>query len=103
MKIPKQRNRHCPKCNKHTPHKVIQSKARGRNQTHPLSKGSKKRVRLRGERRGTGNLGKYSKPPKPKMTGKKLSKKTDLRYQCGSCRKMSVQNSGIRAKKIEMV
>ncbi len=103
MKIPKQMNRHCPKCNKHTPHKVIQSKARGRNQKHPLSTGSKKRVRLRGERRGAGNLGKYSKPPKPKMTGKKLSKKTDFRYQCTVCNKMHVQKKGIRAKKIELV
>lgn len=96
-------NRHCPRCNKHTPHKVTQAKARGRNQKHPLSIGSKKRVRLRGQRRGVGNLGKYSKPPKPKMVGKKLTKKTDFRYQCGECKKMSVQSSGIRAKKIELI
>jgi len=103
MKVPKQVNRHCPYCNKHTSHKVIQSKNRGRNQSHPLSIGSKVRVRLRGERRGDGNLGKYSKPPKPKMTGKKQSKKSDFRYQCAECRKMHVQKRGIRAKKIEMV
>ncbi len=103
MKVPKQVNRHCPRCNKHTPHKVVQSKSRGRNQAHPLSTGAKVRVRRRGERRGDGNLGKYSKPPKPKMTGKKLSKKTDFRYQCTACKKMTVQRKGIRAKKIEMV
>lgn len=103
MKVPKQVNRHCPRCRKHTPHKVVQSKARGRNQAHPLSTGSKKRVRMRGERRGGGNLGKYSKPPKPKMTGKKLSRKTDLRYQCSECKKMHAQAAGIRAKKVEMV
>jgi len=103
MKVPKQVKRHCPYCNKHTSHKVIQSKARGRNQSHPLSTGSKKRVRLRGERRGSGNLGKYSKPPKPKMTGKKLSRKTDFRYQCSECKKMHMQKSGIRAKKVELV
>ncbi|RME31105.1 50S ribosomal protein L44e [Candidatus Woesearchaeota archaeon] len=103
MKVPKTMNRHCPRCRKHTAHKVIQSKARGRNQAHPLSTGSKKRVRLRGERRGAGNLGKYSKPPKPKMVGKKLSKKSDFRYQCSECKKMHVQRSGIRAKKIELV
>ncbi len=103
MKVPKQMNRHCPRCNKHTLHKVTQSKSRGRNQSHPLSIGSKVRVRLRGERRGSGNLGKYSKPPKPKMTGKKLSKKTDFRYQCTECKKMSVQKGGLRAKKVEFV
>ena len=103
MKFPKQMNRHCPRCNKHTVHKLTQSKNRGRNQANPLSIGSKSRVRRRGERRGTGNLGKYSKPPKPKMTGKKLSKKTDFRYQCSECKKMSVQKKGIRSKKIELV
>jgi len=103
MKVPKQVNRHCPRCNKHTVHKVMLSKSRGRSQTHPLSTGGTKRVRMRGQRRGHGNLGKYSKPPKPKMTGKKLSKKTDFRYQCSECKKMSVQRKGIRSKKIELI
>lgn len=103
MKVPKQMNRHCPHCNKHTAHKVIQGKSRGRNQTRPMSAGSKFKVRLRGERRGAGNLGKYSKPPKPKMVGKKLTKKTDFRYQCSECKKMHVQATGIRAKRVEMV
>ncbi len=103
MKVPKQINRHCPTCNKHTPHKVLQAKGRGRNQAHPLSSGSTKRVRMRGQRRGFGNKGKYSKPPKPKMTGKKLSRKTDFRYQCSVCKKMHAQKYGIRTKKVELV
>lgn len=103
MKIVKARNRHCPFCRKHTEHKVIQNKARGRSQTHPLSLGGTKRVRMRGQRRGAGNLGRYSKPPKPKMTGKKLSKKLDLRYQCSVCKKTHCPSGGIRAKKVEMV
>ncbi len=103
MKVPKQVRRHCPRCNKHTTQKVLLAKNRGRNQRHPLSTGSKKRVRMRGERRGTGNLGKYSKPPKPKMTGKKITKKTDFRYQCTECRKMTPQASGIRAKRVEFI
>ena len=103
MKIPKATRRHCPFCRKHTDQKVAQNKARGRSQSHTLSRGSTKRVRMRGERRGFGNLGKYSKPPKPKMTGKKLSKKLDLRYTCSVCKKTSCQSSGIRAKKVEMV
>ena len=103
MKVPKEMNRHCPYCNKHTPHKVIQGKSRGRNQTRPMSIGSKFKVRLRGERRGAGNLGKYSKPTKPKMIGKKLTKKTDFRYECGVCKKQHAQSSGIRAKKVEII
>lgn len=103
MKYPKTVMRHCPYCNKHTEHKVTESKKRGRNQARPLSYGSKARVRARGQRRGAGNLGRYSKPTKPKMIGKKLSKKTDLRYTCGVCKKTHSQRKGFRAKKIELV
>ena len=103
MKVPKLTKRHCPSCNKHTEHKVVQSKRRARNATRPLSTGSTHRVKARGERRGAGNLGKYSKPTKPKMIGKKLTKKTDFRYQCGECNKMHAQASGIRAKKVEII
>jgi large subunit ribosomal protein L44e len=103
MNVPKQINRHCPTCNKHTPHKVAINKARSRSSTHPLSRGSNTRILLRGERRGRGNLGKYSKPPKPKMTGKKMSKKTDFRYTCSSCGKTHTQRKGFRAKKVELV
>lgn len=103
MKVPKQIKRHCPKCNKHTTQKVTQNKARGRSSAHPLSRGSTKRIRARGERRGVGNLGRYSKPPKPKMTGKKMTKKTDFRFTCTVCNRMFAQPSGIRAKKVEFV
>ncbi|MBN1646155.1 50S ribosomal protein L44e [Candidatus Woesearchaeota archaeon] len=103
MKKPKITRRYCPKCQKHTEQKVAESKKRARNQAKPLSKGSKKRVRARGERRGAGNLGKYSKPTKPKMIGKKLSKKTDFRYTCSVCKKSFVQSGGVRAKKVELI
>ena len=103
MKVPKITKRHCPKCKKHTEQKVTQSKRRARNATRPLSYGSTKRVQQRGERRGAGNHGKYSKPTKPKMIGKKLTKKTDFRYQCSVCKQSSMQNSGIRAKKVEII
>lgn len=103
MKRPKTINRHCPHCNKHSEHKVAIAKKKAKGGTHPLSHGSKKRTRMRGEWRGIGNLGKYSKPPKPKMVGKKLSKKTDFRYTCSDCKKTHMQSSGIRAKKIELV
>jgi large subunit ribosomal protein L44e len=103
MKKPKELNRHCPFCNKHTGHKVSQAKRRSKGATHPLSAGSKHRAQERGEWKGAGNLGKYSKPPKPKMVGKKLSKKSDFRFTCKSCNKTHAQSSGIRSRKIELV
>ena len=105
MKVPKVTKRHCPKCRKHTEHKVLESKRRARNQTHPMSTGSTHRVKARGLRRGAGSLGRYSKPAiaKWKLTGKKTTKKTDFRYECGVCKKQHVQAGGIRAKKVEII
>jgi len=102
MKLPKLKNRHCPFCNKHTEHKVSESKKRTRGTAHPLSHGSKKRIQSRG-RMGSGNQGKYSKPAISKwgMAGRKTSKKTDLRYECSKCKKKHAQKEGVRAKRIE--
>lgn len=100
MKIPKLIKRYCPYCKTHTEHKVTQNK---RKNASSLSYGSKKRAKKRGAARGKGSLGRYSKPAvtKFKMTGKKLSKKTDLRYECKTCKKTHVQRKGIRAKRVE--
>ena len=100
MKLPKTMKRYCPYCRKHTEHKVMQSKRKGPS---ALTKGSKKRARKRGAARGHGNLGRYSKPAisKWKMTGKKASKKTDLRYECSVCKKQHAQRKEIRSKKVE--
>jgi large subunit ribosomal protein L44e len=103
MNVPKQKKRHCPTCKKHTLQKVAQNKARSRSSSHPLSRGSNTRIYLRGQRSGHGNLGRYSKPPKPKMTGKKMSKKTDFRFTCPVCNKTTMQKEGFRAKKVELV
>ena len=103
MKIRKTVKRFCPFCKKHNEVKVSLAKKKGRNAAHPMSRGSESRVKRRGLRRGAGNLGRYSKPPKPKMTGKKLSKKTDLRYTCKVCNKTVTQRQGFRAKKVELV
>ncbi|HEX2556839.1 MAG TPA: hypothetical protein VHK86_00825 [Nitrososphaera sp.] len=103
MNFPKQVNRHCKNCKKHTQQKVSINKSRSRSSAHPLSRGSTKRIMQRGARRGFGNLGRYSKPPKPKMTGKKMSKKTDFRYTCSVCGMMSMQKKGFRAKKVELI
>jgi len=103
MKLPKTRNTYCPKCKKHEEHKIIEGKKKTRGTSHPLSFGSKKRIKQRG-RMGTGNNGKYSKPAitKWRMAGRKTSKKVDLRFQCSSCKKMhGIASGGFRAKKIE--
>jgi len=94
--------RFCVHCKKHTEHKVTSNKKKS---VSSLSKGSKVRARLRGKAKGTGNLGRYSKPAvtKFKRTGAKNTKKTDLRYTCSQCKKMSCQKKGIRAKKVEFV
>jgi large subunit ribosomal protein L44e len=100
MKLPKNIKRLCPYCRKHTEHKVAQAKKKNPSS---LTYGSKYRAKKRGRARGAGNQGRYSKPAisKFKMTGKKATKKTDLRYNCSECKKSHVQSSGIRAKKVE--
>ena len=100
VKLPKIIKRYCPYCKRHADHNVSQTKKKNPSS---LSYGSKIRARKRGQARGKGNLGRYSKPAisKFKMTGKKSTKKTDLRYQCTICKKMHVQRQGFRAKKIE--
>jgi large subunit ribosomal protein L44e len=102
MKVKKAVKRYCPHCKKHTDQKVSSAKKKSPS---PLSYGSKFRARSRGRARGSGNLGRYSKPAisQFKMTGRKQSKKTDFRYECTVCKKISVQNHGIRAKKVEFV
>ena len=105
MKVPKNTKKHCPKCKKHTDHRVAESKSKGRSKSHPLSRFGSRRLSDRGERTGVGNKGKFSKPAIKnwRRTGKKLSKKTDLRYTCTVCKKMSIQSEGKRAKKLELI
>lgn len=95
----------CSKCKKHTEHTVKNQTNRGLNKNHSLSRGSTTRVQLRGLKRGFGNMGRFSRKPigSWKMTGKKTTKKTDLRYTCTVCHKASVQSSGIRVKRIELI
>lgn len=103
MKLPKQTNRFCPTCRKHTLHKISLAKKRTRGTARPLSRGALARVRKRGSNRGIGNQGRYSMPPvkSRKMYNKKQSKKTDIRYECTVCKKQHGQRKGKRAKKIE--
>lgn len=97
--------RFCKYCKKHTEQKVHNQSNKGLNKNHTQSKGSKTRMHQRGERRGTGNFGKTSRPAisKWKRTGAKSTKKTDLRYTCSVCKKITVQSEGIRAKRVELI
>ncbi len=83
-------------------HKVAQNKKQAASS---FTKGSKYRARQRGQARGTGNMGRYSKPAVTqfKRTGKKPTKKTDLRYSCKECQKSHMQKKGIRAKRVEFI
>jgi len=103
MKLPKTTKRLCPYCKKHTEHKIASAKKRTPSTAHPMSYGSKKRMRRRGEARGTGNIGKLSKGALGswKRYGKKTTKKTDLRYTCSVCKKTHTQKKGFRTKKVE--
>jgi large subunit ribosomal protein L44e len=102
MKFPKEVKRLCPTCKKHTTQKVKQEKNRGKNKTHPMSLGSRTRMRKRGLDRGVGNHGKTSKgaASKWKRWNKKRTKKTDFRYTCATCKKINVQSGGLRVGKI---
>ncbi len=103
MKIPKTGKRYCSRCKKHTEQIISQAKSAGRSKTHPMSKGSRTRMRKRGLDRGFGNKGKTSRGAIAsfKRTGAKTSKKVDLRYKCKECNKISVQKSGFRVKRPE--
>lgn len=98
--MPKTMKRYCPYCKGHKEHKVGANKKKNASS---LGYGSKVRAKRRGSARGFGNLGRYSKPAvtKFKMTGKKATKKTDLRYECKDCKKKHMQSTGWRAKKVE--
>jgi large subunit ribosomal protein L44e len=102
MKLPKIRKTYCPKCKKHTEHRVAEAKKRTMGTARPLKRGGKLRVKKRG-RMGMGSKGRYSKRAggKWKMTGKKQTKKIDLRYTCLVCKKAHTVGKAWRAKKVE--
>ena len=102
MKLPKVMKKYCPNCKVATEHKITQAKAKGRSSTHPLSHGSDSRLKRKGQKKGSGNLGRYSKPAisKWKRTGAKSSKVIVLKLECTKCKKSWQKPIG-RAKKME--
>ena len=104
MKYPKVVKRFCPTCGSHTEHKVKSAKKATPGSAHPISAGSKVRQKLRGVNRGAGNKGRYSRKPvgARKRTGRKSTKKTDLRYECVICKRQHTQKRGKRTKRLEI-
>lgn len=102
MKLPKTAKKQCRKCKKTTEHKISTVKSRGRSATHPLSRGSTRRMKLRGLRRGVGNQGRFSKPAvaKFKRTGAKTSTVQVIKFTCNVCKAAQQKVIG-RAKKVE--
>jgi len=102
MKLEKTTKQYCKTCKKHTEQDIAISKSPGRSKSHPLSRSSPTRIKARGLWRGSGNKGRYSKPPGGgKRSGAKSSKKSSLRYKCKTCKKSSHQKRNFRAKKVE--
>ncbi|MDO8459575.1 MAG: 50S ribosomal protein L44e [Nanoarchaeota archaeon] len=103
MKLPKETQRYCPYCKKHTVQTISTAKQRSRSATHPLSRGSTARLRLRGLRRGSGNQGRYSKPAVKNWKRKtKVTKRITIVYTCKECKKSKGIKKAIRSSRIEI-
>ncbi len=103
MKLPKQIRRYCPYCRKHTLHAVDTAKQKARSATHPLSRGSNARMKLRGLIGGFGNLGRRSrKGPKDWKRKTKVTKRITVTYKCKICNKMHNIKKAIRSGRIEI-
>jgi large subunit ribosomal protein L44e len=103
MKLPKETNRYCPYCRKHTAQLVTTAKQKSRSSTHPLSRGSSSRLKSRGIRMGYGNQGRYSrKGPKDWKMKTKITKRISVQYKCKTCNKIKGIRKAIRAGRIEI-
>jgi large subunit ribosomal protein L44e len=104
MKLPQKTRRYCPKCKKHTEHKVSTAKQKSRSATHPMSRGSSKRAELRGLKSGTGNKGKWGSKPAVKSWKRKtkVTKRIAIEYTCNECKKTHQIKKAIRTSRIEI-
>lgn len=103
MKLPKETNRYCPTCKKHTSHKIGTAKQKSRSSARPLSRLSAVRAKLRGQRTGTGSLGRHSKPPVAKWKRKtKVTKRFTVLFTCKECKKAHQLSKSIRSGRIEI-
>ncbi len=98
MKFPREINRYCPKCNKHTKQKLERVKTSGRRAGSSLKKGRRKTLKL--------DYG-YGGSPYPKLennrrAGAKTSQKALIRYSCKTCGKRTQTKNSMRLKKFEI-
>jgi ribosomal protein L44E len=102
MKIPKELNRYCSHCRKHTIQVVTTAKQKSRSASHPLSRGSPTRVEMRGLQ-GIGNWGKRSKKGAKDWKRKtKVTKRITIMYKCKVCGKMKGIKKARRSSRIEI-
>jgi len=102
MKLPKEINRYCPYCKKHTKQLVATAKQKSRSATRPLSRGSPTRIKLR-SLEGFGNWGKRSKKGAKDWKMKtKVTKRISITYKCKVCNKMKGIKKAIRSSRIEI-
>ena len=102
MKFPKETNRYCPHCKEHTAQTVSTAKQKSRSASHPLSRGSPSRSKLRGLN-GIGNWGKRSKKGAKDWKRKtKVTKRITVLYKCKKCGKMKGIKKAIRSSRIEV-
>jgi len=103
MKLPKETNRYCPHCRKHTEQVITTAKQKARSASHPMSRGSSAREKARGLRSGTGNLGRRSrKGPKDWKRKTKTTKRITIIYTCKTCKKTKQIKKAIRSGRIEI-
>lgn len=103
MKLPKETQRYCPYCKTHTTQTVATAKQRARSATHPLSRGSPTRNKLRGLTSGYGNKGKRSKKGAKDWKSKtKITKRITVMYTCKTCKKAKGSITAIRSSRIEV-
>ena len=103
MKLPEKTKRYCPHCNKSTLQKVNVAKQKGRSSAHPMSRGSTRRLQARGQKVGTGNMGRYSKPAIKSWKRKtKQTKRLGVVYTCTVCNKSKGIKKAIRTSRIQI-
>ncbi|NCN98624.1 50S ribosomal protein L44e [Candidatus Pacearchaeota archaeon CG10_big_fil_rev_8_21_14_0_10_35_219] len=103
MKLPKETRRYCPYCKKRTTQSVGVAKQKSRSATHPMSRGSASREKLRRLRDKPGNLGRRSrKAPKSWKRKTKATKRMTLLYTCKECKKSKQGKSSIRTARLEI-
>jgi large subunit ribosomal protein L44e len=103
MKLPKETKRYCPYCRKHTEQIIATAKQKSRSASHPMSRGSPARNKLRGLTTGYGNLGKRSKKGAKDWKMKtKATKRITITYKCKVCNKIKGIRKAIRSSRIEI-